>query len=126
MPATTTAFPAGLSERDRLTGGALDGIMPGATTRRTLGWYGPRPSKGDKPHRYRFQLLAAGADLFWLRVSWRAAMRSRPALKPRRYRYAARLEQTRQVRAVKVSRQARRARSRFPLCEPHQSPPPRT
>ncbi|WP_066781101.1 YbhB/YbcL family Raf kinase inhibitor-like protein [Sphingomonas sp. CCH5-D11] len=63
IPATTTALPAGLNERDRLTGGALDGIMQGATTRGTLGWYGPRPPKGDKPHRYRFQLLALDRKL---------------------------------------------------------------
>jgi len=37
--------------------------MQGATTRGTLGWYGPRPPKGDKPHRYRFQLLALDRKL---------------------------------------------------------------
>ncbi len=58
IPATTTRLPAGLQERDRLTGGALDGIMQGATSRGTVGWYGPRPPKGDRPHRYHFQIIA--------------------------------------------------------------------
>lgn len=56
--AGTTRLPAGLQERDRLTGGPLEGIMQGATSRGSVGWYGPRPPKGDRPHRYRFQLLA--------------------------------------------------------------------
>ncbi len=58
IPATTTRLPAGLQERDRLNGGPLEGIMQGATSRGTVGWYGPRPPKGDKPHPYHFQLLA--------------------------------------------------------------------
>ena len=58
IPADTRRLPAGVQERDRLTGGALEGIMQGATSRGTVGWYGPRPPKGDRPHRYHFQLLA--------------------------------------------------------------------
>ncbi len=58
IPAGTTQLPAGLQERDRLKGGPLEGIMQGATSSGRVGWYGPRPSKGDRPHRYHFQLLA--------------------------------------------------------------------
>ncbi|MBW6531471.1 YbhB/YbcL family Raf kinase inhibitor-like protein [Sphingomonas sp. RRHST34] len=58
IPAGTRALPAGLQERDRLSGGALEGMMQGATTRGTVGWYGPRPPKGDRPHPYHFQVLA--------------------------------------------------------------------
>lgn len=58
IPAGTTALPAGLQERDRLTGERLEGVMQGATSRGTVGWYGPRPPRGDRPHRYHFQLLA--------------------------------------------------------------------
>ena len=63
VPATTTRLPAGLQERDRLSGGPLEGIMQGATGRGTVGWYGPRPPKGDRPHRYHFQLLALDRQL---------------------------------------------------------------
>jgi len=63
LPAGTTSLPAGLQERDRLTGGPLDGIMQGASGRGTIGWYGPRPPKGDRPHRYHFQVLALDRTL---------------------------------------------------------------
>jgi Raf kinase inhibitor-like YbhB/YbcL family protein len=63
VPAGTTRLPAGLQERDRLTGGPLEGIMQGATSRGTVGWYGPRPPKGDRAHRYHFQLLALDRQL---------------------------------------------------------------
>lgn len=58
IPAGTTSLPAGLNERDRLNGPGLDGMMQGATGRGTVGWYGPRPPKGDRPHPYHFQVLA--------------------------------------------------------------------
>ena len=63
VPAGTTRLPAGLQERDRLNGGPLDGIMQGATGRGTVGWYGPKPPKGDRPHRYHFQVLALDRQL---------------------------------------------------------------
>lgn len=37
--------------------------MQGATSRGSVGWQGPRPPKGDRPHRYRFQLVALDRDL---------------------------------------------------------------
>jgi Raf kinase inhibitor-like YbhB/YbcL family protein len=58
VPADTTRLPAGLQERDRLSGGPLEGIMQGATGRGTVGWYGPKPPKGDRPHHYHVQVLA--------------------------------------------------------------------
>ncbi len=58
IPAATTRLPQGLNERDRLNGGGVEGMMQGATTRGAIGWFGPRPPKGDRPHRYHFQLLA--------------------------------------------------------------------
>lgn len=63
VPAGTTRLPEGLQERDRLSGGPLEGIMQGASGRGTVGWYGPRPPKGDKPHHYHFQVLALDRQL---------------------------------------------------------------
>jgi len=63
IPAGTTRLPAGLQERDRLNGGPLNGIMQGATSHGTIGWYGLRPPKGDRPHHYHFQLLALDRSL---------------------------------------------------------------
>jgi len=63
VPAGTTRLPEGLQERDRLSGGPLEGIMQGASGRGTVGWYGPRPPKGDKPHHYHFQVLALDNQL---------------------------------------------------------------
>lgn len=63
VPAGTTRLPKGLQERDRLSGGPLEGIMQGASGRGTVGWYGPRPPKGDKPHHYHFQVLALDNQL---------------------------------------------------------------
>ena len=63
VPAGTTQLPSGLQERDRLNGGPLEGIMQGASGRGTVGWYGPRPPKGDKPHHYQFQVLALDRKL---------------------------------------------------------------
>ena len=58
VPASLTALPAGLPERDRLDGPGLEGIMQGATSRGSVGYYGPRPPAGDPPHRYHVQLFA--------------------------------------------------------------------
>ncbi|MFW2830771.1 YbhB/YbcL family Raf kinase inhibitor-like protein [Sphingomonas sp. ID0503] len=63
IPGSVTSLPAGLQERDRLSGEPLESMMQGATSRGTVGWYGPRPPKGDGPHRYHFQLLALDRPL---------------------------------------------------------------
>ena len=52
----TTELPEGLQEQDRLT--EPDGLMQGATSRGSVGYYGPRPPVGDPPHHYHFQVLA--------------------------------------------------------------------
>lgn len=58
IPEGTTQLPAGLQECDRLSGDSLQGLMQGANSHGSVGWYGPRPPKGDRPHRSHFQLLA--------------------------------------------------------------------
>lgn len=56
IPGHVTTLPEGLQEQDRLTEPA--GLMQGATSRGSVGYYGPRPPVGDPPHRYHFQVLA--------------------------------------------------------------------
>lgn len=56
IPADLTELPEGLPEQMRLT--EPDGLMQGATSRGSVGYYGPRPPAGDPPHRYHFQVLA--------------------------------------------------------------------
>jgi Raf kinase inhibitor-like YbhB/YbcL family protein len=68
IPGEVTTLPEGLQEQPRLT--APDGVLQGRTSRGVIGYYGPRPPVGDKPHHYHFQILAldtmldlpAGAD----------------------------------------------------------------
>lgn len=56
IPGNVTTLPEGLQEQDRLTEPA--GLMQGATSRGSVGYYGPRPPVGDPPHHYHFQVLA--------------------------------------------------------------------
>lgn len=56
IPADLTELPEGLPEQMRLT--EPDGLLQGATSRGSVGYYGPRPPAGDPPHRYHFQVLA--------------------------------------------------------------------
>lgn len=56
IPATVTALPEGLQEQARLT--EPDGLLQGATSRGSVGYFGPRPPVGDTPHRYHFQVFA--------------------------------------------------------------------
>ncbi|HBK45718.1 MAG TPA: PEBP family protein [Xanthomonadaceae bacterium] len=56
IPADLGALPEGLPEQMRLT--VPEGVMQGATTRGSVGYYGPRPPVGEPPHRYHFQVLA--------------------------------------------------------------------
>ncbi|RYG94066.1 MAG: YbhB/YbcL family Raf kinase inhibitor-like protein, partial [Alphaproteobacteria bacterium] len=56
IPAGTTSLPEGLQEQMRLTDPA--GLLQGATSRGSVGYYGPRPPVGDPPHHYHFQLFA--------------------------------------------------------------------
>ncbi|WP_431104691.1 YbhB/YbcL family Raf kinase inhibitor-like protein [Roseateles noduli] len=56
IPANVTALPEGLQEQERLT--EPPGLIQGATSRGSVGYYGPRPAVGDPPHHYHFQILA--------------------------------------------------------------------
>jgi len=56
IPAEITKLPEGVQEQPRLTD--PEGVLQGATSRGSVGYFGPRPPVGDKPHRYHFQILA--------------------------------------------------------------------
>ncbi|MGC3984280.1 MAG: YbhB/YbcL family Raf kinase inhibitor-like protein [Pseudorhodoferax sp.] len=56
IPAGVTQLPEGLQEQLRLT--EPEGVLQGATTRGSPGYYGPRPPAMDPPHRYHFQVFA--------------------------------------------------------------------
>lgn len=56
IPAGATGLPEGLPEQMRLT--EPEGVLQGATSRGSVGYYGPRPPVGDPPHHYHFQVLA--------------------------------------------------------------------
>jgi Raf kinase inhibitor-like YbhB/YbcL family protein len=68
IPGDSQGLPEGLQEQMRLT--EPDGLLQGKTSRGSVGYFGPRPPVGDKPHRYYFQVFAldtmldvpAGAD----------------------------------------------------------------
>jgi len=61
IPGDLTGLPEGLPEQMRITEPA--GIMQGATSRGSIGYYGPRPPVGDPPHHYHFQVLALDTPL---------------------------------------------------------------
>lgn len=51
--------PEGLHEEIKLP----DGIVQGATSRGSVGYFGPRPPVGDAPHHYHFQVFALDRPL---------------------------------------------------------------
>ena len=51
-------LPGGLRKATLLQGGAQGGTSPGR-----VGYYGPKPPVGDKPHRYHFTVYALDAKL---------------------------------------------------------------
>lgn len=61
IPASVTQLPEGLQEQLRLT--EPDGMLQGATTRGSPGYYGPKPPVMAPPHRYHFQVFALDANL---------------------------------------------------------------
>lgn len=61
IPAGVTQLSEGLQEQLRLT--EPEGVLQGATTRGSPGYYGPRPPVMDPPHRYHFQVFALDAVL---------------------------------------------------------------
>lgn len=57
LPASITRLEAGLPKTDTLpVGGVQGGNVTGA-----VGYYGPHPPAGDKPHHYHFQVFALDA-----------------------------------------------------------------
>lgn len=61
IPASVTSLPEGVQVQPRLTNPA--GLLQGATSRGSVGYYGPRPPVGDPPHHYHFQVLALDKTL---------------------------------------------------------------
>jgi Raf kinase inhibitor-like YbhB/YbcL family protein len=56
IPQGVTNLPEGLQEQLRLT--QPEGVLQGATTRGSPGYYGPKPPAMDPPHHYHFQVFA--------------------------------------------------------------------
>lgn len=56
IPAEVTQLPEGLQEQLRLTD--PDGVLQGATSRGSPGYYGPHPPPQDPPHNFHIQVLA--------------------------------------------------------------------
>ena len=61
IPGGVTALPTGVAHGARPEG--LVGATQGANTHGDFGWMGPKPPKGDGPHRYYFQLFAQAKRL---------------------------------------------------------------
>jgi Raf kinase inhibitor-like YbhB/YbcL family protein len=61
IPGESIGLPEGLQEQPRLTD--PDGVLQGRTSRGVVGYFGPRPPVGDKPHHYHFQILALDTTL---------------------------------------------------------------
>lgn len=61
IPASITELPEGLSKDLQLAD--PKSMRQGRNTRGSVGYFGPRPPIGDKPHHYHFQLFALSAPL---------------------------------------------------------------
>lgn len=61
IPAEITELQAGVPSLPRLQ--HLGGALQGQNDRGTLGYYGPRPPKGDRPHRYHFHVFALNSKV---------------------------------------------------------------
>lgn len=61
VPATVTDLREALPPTPRLP--ELGGALQGRNSRGAIGYFGPRPPKGDPPHHYHFQLFALDATL---------------------------------------------------------------
>ena len=59
IPAHVHHLPAGIPPQDSLP----NGIRQGTNSLGRLGYSGPCPPPGDKPHRYRFRLFALNSHL---------------------------------------------------------------
>lgn len=56
IPATEQSLPEGLPVDPRLL--KPEGMLQGVNSRGSVGYFGPKPPVGDRPHHYHFQLLA--------------------------------------------------------------------
>jgi Raf kinase inhibitor-like YbhB/YbcL family protein len=56
LPATMTSLPESIPPTPRLP--EFGGALQGRNSRGTFGYFGPRPPRRDRPHRYHFQLFA--------------------------------------------------------------------
>lgn len=56
VPAEVTSLDEGVPGTPRLE--KPEGALQGRNERGSLGYYGPRPPRGDSPHRYHFQVFA--------------------------------------------------------------------
>jgi Raf kinase inhibitor-like YbhB/YbcL family protein len=56
IPADATQLPEGLPKQGRLK--MPEGMLQGANSYGSIGYYGPKPPVGDPPHRYHFQVFA--------------------------------------------------------------------
>lgn len=61
IPAGLGGLPEGLSKELQLAD--PKGMRQGRNTRGSVGYFGPRPPIGDKPHRYNIQVFALSAPL---------------------------------------------------------------
>lgn len=61
IPAGLGSLPEGLPKEMQLAD--PKGMRQGRTTRGSVGYYGPRPPIGDRPHHYHFQLFALSGPL---------------------------------------------------------------
>jgi Raf kinase inhibitor-like YbhB/YbcL family protein len=61
IPPETMSLPEGVPEEPRLDD--PPGALQGMNSRGSIGYFGPRPPKGDPPHHYHFQVFALDAEL---------------------------------------------------------------
>lgn len=61
IPGRVTALPRGVAPGAHVAD--MPGAVQGRNTHGEFGWMGPKPPKGDGPHRYYFQLFALAKRL---------------------------------------------------------------
>jgi Raf kinase inhibitor-like YbhB/YbcL family protein len=61
IPPDTKSLEAGLPAKPRLD--APRGALQGTNSRQSVGYFGPRPPKGDPPHHYHVKVFALDQEL---------------------------------------------------------------
>jgi Raf kinase inhibitor-like YbhB/YbcL family protein len=61
VPAGTESLEAGLPTKPRLD--APKGALQGSNSKKSTGYFGPRPPKGDPPHHYRIKVYVLDQEL---------------------------------------------------------------